>query len=61
MLTKLYSILTFTVTYLKVVTDAAERYHILKMCHEGGDSSIAVTALGGHTGRDKTLWKIRER
>ena len=43
---------------LKVIADPESRKQYIKGAHEGLGSSTKAKAIGGHLGRDKTLWKL---
>ena len=44
--------------HLRVIKSNAERKRLLKGVHEGLGSTLEAAAIGGHFGRDKTLWKL---
>ena len=51
----------FSVDELKVIRSKTERSDIARSMHDGLGDSQEAEALGGHTGRDKTIGKILER
>ena len=44
--------------FVRVITTEAERKRLLTAAHEGLGSTLESQALGGHFGRDKTVWKL---